>query len=344
MAISYRSEAPALVTEFLTYHKTVMGHSDKTIDEYYLDLRMFLRFLLQQRELVPEGTPFEEISIKDVDLPLLQSVTRTDIYGYLSFLQREREIRPDAPEAYRVGLKAVSYARKEASLRSFFHYLFAKAEVLDDDPMKSVDSPKRRQTQPRYLTEQEAVRLLSAVDGGHSARDYCILTLLLNCGLRVSELTGIDMGDIREDGTLRVHGKGGKTRTLYLNDACVAALARYLPLRPQILGPDRNALFLSQKQCRMSSDAVQSLVKKYLKAAGIDPKGLSPHKLRHTAATLMLRSGVDVRTLQEVLGHSSISTTQIYTHIDNEGLRVAAAANPLGKLRPPDMPEGEHKI
>ena len=147
MATAYRTEAPPLVTEFLTYHKTVMGHSDKTVDEYFLDLRMFLRFLLQLRDLVPPETPFEEISIRNVDLPLLQSVTRTDIYEFLSFLQREREIRPDAPQSHRVGLQPVSYARKEASLRSFFHYLFAKAEVLEDDPMKSVDSPRRRQTQ-----------------------------------------------------------------------------------------------------------------------------------------------------------------------------------------------------
>lgn len=328
-------EMPPLMREFLTYHKAVMGHADKTVEEYALDLRLFFRWLLRERGLCPDGD-FDAIDIRGVDLPLLRSVTRTDIYGFLAFLQRDRVINPGTAHA-RQGLSPVSYARKEAALRSFFRYLFAKAEVLEDDPMKSLDTPKKRRTQPRYLTEEEAVQLLSAVSGPSRDRDYCILVLLLNCALRISELTGLNMGDIRPDGTLRILGKGGKMRTVYLNDACAEALADWLPLRRPVPGPDENAVFLSRKQGRISPDAVQALVKKHLKAAGLDPTGLSPHKLRHTAATLMLRSGVDLRALQEVLGHSSISTTQIYTHIDNENLRVAARANPLGKVKKGDL-------
>ncbi len=325
------AEMPQVMREFLTYHKAVMGHSDKTIDEYALDLRLFFRFLLQHRGLAGDAA-FDEIDIRPVDLELLRTVRRGDIYEFLSFLQSRREINPGTASA-RKGLSPVSYARKEATLRSFFRYLFAKAELIPDDPMKSLDTPKKPRTQPRYLTEEEAVRLLQAVTEPHKARDFCILTLLLNCALRISELTGLNTGDIRPDGTIRIRGKGGKMRTLYLNEACVEALTLYLPCRKPPLGADENALFLSQKQGRMSPDAVQALVKKHLTAAGIDPEGLSPHKLRHTAATLMLRHGVDVRALQEVLGHSSISTTQIYTHIDNESLRVAAEANPLGKVK-----------
>lgn len=328
-------EFPQIVREFLAYHKAVMGHADKTVEEYALDLRLFFRWLLRERGLHGDA-PFEEIDVKPVDVPLLRTVTRTDIYGFLSFLQQERIINPGSAHQ-RQGLSPVSYARKEATLRSFFRYLFAKAEVIPDDPMKSLDTPKKRRTQPRYLTEEEALRLLSAVDGPHRDRDYCILVLLLNCALRIGELTGLNMGDIRPDGTLRIMGKGGKMRTVYMNDACIEALSDWLPLRRPLPGPDEQAVFLSQKQGRISPDAVQALVKKHLKTAGIDPTGLSPHKLRHTAATLMLRSGVDVRALQEVLGHSSISTTQIYTHIDNENLRIAARANPLGKVKKGDL-------
>lgn len=328
-------EMPAVMREFLTYHKAVMGHADKTVEEYALDLRLFFRWLLRERGRA-EDVPFDGIAVTAVDAELLRTVTRADIYGFLSFLQQDRLVNPGSANQ-RQGLKTVSYARKEATLRSFFHYLFAKAEILPDDPMKSLDTPKKRRTQPRYLTEDEAVRLLSAVEGPSRHRDYCILVLLLNCALRISELTGLNMGDIRPDGTLRIYGKGGKMRTVYLNDACVEALGDWLPLRRPEPGADENAVFLSRNKNRISPDAVQALVKKHLAAAGIDPTGLSPHKLRHTAATLMLRAGVDVRALQEVLGHSSISTTQIYTHIDNENLRVAAQANPLGKVKKRDL-------
>jgi len=326
---------PPIIREFLTYHRAVMGHAEKTVEEYALDLRLFCRWLLRERGLAGD-TPFGEIDILPVDVPLLRSVTRADIYGFLAFLQQDRQIHPGSVHE-RQGLSPVSYARKEATLRSFFRYLFAKAEVLADDPMKSLDTPKKRRTQPRYLTEEEAVRLLSAVDGPNRDRDYCMLVLLLNCALRISELTGLNLGDIRPDGTLRISGKGGKMRTVYLNDACAEALSDWLPRRRPVPGPHEQAVFLSRNHGRISSDAVQALVKKHLQAAGIDPTGLSPHKLRHTAATLMLRAGVDVRALQEVLGHSSISTTQIYTHIDNENLRVAARANPLGNVKKGDL-------
>ena len=211
----------------------------------------------------------------------------------------------------------------------------AKAHILEENPLSDLDSPKIPKSLPRYLTLEESQQLLQAVDGKNRERDYCILCLFLNCGLRISEIVGLNLSDIQED-HLRIMGKGSKERIVYLNDACVDALNDYLVVRSNIAAIDRTALFLSNRRKRMSTDAVHAMVKKTLKQAGLDPEKYSAHKLRHTAATLMLSSGVDVRTLQEVLGHENLNTTQIYTHVDNSGLRVAAAANPLANFHPDD--------
>ena len=230
------------------------------------------------------------------------------------------------------GLSAATRARKIATLRSFFNYLTTKAHLLEQNPIKDLDSPKLRKTLPRYLTLDESVELLQSVDGANSERDYCILTLFLNCGLRISELIGLNLNDIQGD-ALRVLGKGDKVRIVYLNDACKDALERYLSVRRPISGRDENALFLSTRNQRISRSNVHALVKKHLSQAGLDSSAYSSHKLRHTAATLMLQNGVDVKAVQEVLGHEHLNTTEIYTHIDNESLRVAARANPLGRVK-----------
>jgi site-specific recombinase XerD len=206
-----------------------------------------------------------------------------------------------------------------------------KAHILDENPLADLDAPKVPKSLPRYLTLEESQRLLIAIDGKNKARDYCIICLFLNCGLRISEIVGLNISDIRND-SLRVLGKGNKTRIVYLNDACLQAINTYLNERKLIAAIDKNALFLSNRRKRMSTDAVHAMVKKTLKAAGLDPSKYSSHKLRHTAATLMLSNGVDVRTLQEVLGHDNLNTTQIYTHVDNSELRIAAAANPLASF------------
>ena len=208
-----------------------------------------------------------------------------------------------------------------------------KAKLLEENPVQDLDSPKLPKTLPRYLTLEESQRLLSAVDGSNKERDYCILCIFLNCGLRISELVGMNVNDYRGD-SLRVIGKGNKERTVYLNDACRAALDAWLEVRRNLVPARVSAMFLSNRRTRISVDSVQVMVKKYLKRAGLDASLYSTHKLRHTAATLMLQNGVDVRTLQEVLGHENLNTTQIYTHIDNAELRTAAAANPLSHFTP----------
>lgn len=330
--MDYRNEAPEIIRGFLIYHETIKGHSKKTIDEYYLDLRTFFRYLKIDRGLVPRDTDIDEISISDIDLDFVRSVTVTEVYDYLSYLSRDRVKNQRSREA-EYGTKATTRARKVSTLRSYYKYLTLKAKLIDENPLKDLDVPKIPATLPRYLSLPEAQTLLSSVDGKNKERDYCILCLFLNCGLRISEIVGLNLQDIRVD-HLRVFGKGSKERIIYLNDACVNALNDYLLIRKSIAAIDRSALFLSNRRTRMSREAVHSMVKVSLARAGLDADKYSAHKLRHTAATLMLKNGVDVRTLQELLGHENLNTTQIYTHIDNSELRIAAEANPLGKFKP----------
>jgi len=327
-----RENAFPLLSDFLTYHETIRGHSRRTADEYYLDLRTFFRYIKRLRKLTPADAEFDQIDIGDVDLSLVGSVTLTDMYGYLDFLSRSRLRQRNSPQSG-VGLGAAARARKVACIRSFYKYLHQKRKIIPENPLSDLDSPRLKKTLPRYLTLEESIRLLESVDGREKARDYCIITLFLNCGLRISELAGLNMTDIQND-AVRVTGKGNKERILYLNDACLAAIAAYLPVRAPVGGKDKNALFTTGRHTRISVQTIHALVKKHIGVAGLDASRLSSHKLRHTAATLMLENGVDVRALQEVLGHEHLNTTQIYTHIDNEALRTAARANPLSKIKP----------
>ncbi|MDR1328887.1 MAG: tyrosine recombinase XerC [Oscillospiraceae bacterium] len=317
--IASRSESPEILRDFLAYHETIKGHSKKTVDEYFLDLRTFFRFIKLQKALAPPGAEFNEIPFKDVDLAMISSIKLSDVYDFLTYLTRER------------GLSATSRARKIAAIRSFYKYLTVKTKQLENNPVIDLDPPKLKKTLPRYLTLDESRQLLSSVSGKNQARDYCILTLFLNCGMRVSELAGLNLGDIRAD-SLRVLGKGGKERVIFLNDACVAAINDYLQIRKTV-EKDNRALFVTAKHSRIERSTVHRLVKKHMLAAGLDATKYSSHKLRHTAATLMLKNGVDIRTLQELLGHENLNTTQIYTHVESEALRDAAQRSPLSDFK-----------
>ena len=328
----YRTDAPPILRDFLVYHETIQGHSRRTVDEYFLDLRNFFRFLKLDKGRVARNTPLDQISIDDVDLELVSSVTLSDAALDCNYLSRDRIIHPNSPDAHS-GLSAPARARKVAAIRSFYKYLTNKAKLISENPMQDLDSPHLKKSLPRYLDLEESVSLLDHVDGANQARDYCILTLFLNCGLRISELVGLNVTDVRGN-QLRVLGKGNKERMLFLNEACQSALEDWLTERSMLTLVDQNALFVTlQNRRRISRAAVHKLVKKHLAAAGLDSTQYSAHKLRHTAATLMLQNGVDVRTLQEVLGHDHLNTTQIYTHVDNDDLRTAARANPLGKVK-----------
>ena len=338
----YRIEAPPILRDFLSYHETIKAHSKKTVDEYFLDLRNFFRYLKQTRDPSLHGMELNEISILDVGLDLIASVTLTDIYGYMTYLSRERVLHQNS-DASGYGLNAASRARKIATIRSFYNYLTNKVHLIKENPVKDLDSPKLKKTLPKYLTLAESVQLLSSVDGQNRERDYCILTIFLNCGLRISELCALNTTDIQDD-ALRVLGKGNKVRMIYLNDACVSAYLNYLDFEEtdnskRAAAGDRDmtartdALFLSKRNTRISNRRVQQIVENCLKESGLDNRGLSVHKLRHTAATLMYQNGVDVRVLKEVLGHENLNTTQIYTHVSNEKMKKAMNQNPLAELK-----------
>ncbi|MCC8358197.1 MAG: tyrosine-type recombinase/integrase [Oscillospiraceae bacterium] len=321
--INYKDDSSQPMREFLAYHDTIKGQSGATVDSYYLDLRTFTRWLYISRGLVPRDTAMEDIDISGASLELYGSVTLAEVYDFLAYLSRDRE------------LNAASRARMITTLKGFYKYFTIKTKALTTNPVETLDAPKLQKSLPRYLTLEESQRLLSAVDGKNKERDYCILCLFLNCGLRISEMRALDLSDIRED-CLLIHGKGNKERMVYLNSAAIESINSWLAVRKTIAALDENAVFLSNRRKRMSVDAIQVMVHNTLLKAGLDAEQYSPHKLRHTAATLMLQNGVDVRTLQEVLGHENLNTTQIYTHIANEELQYAAAANPLAEFRPED--------
>jgi len=326
----YRLESPPILRDFLSYHETIKAHSQKTVDEYFLDLRNFFRYLKQSRDPSLRGLPLNEISIMDVDLDFVKKVTLTDIYAYMTYLSRDR-VQHQNSDVSDYGLNAASRARKIATIRSFYNYLVNKAHLLDTNPCKDLDSPKIKKSLPKYLTLDESVQLLQSVDGQNRERDYCILTIFLNCGLRISELCGLDLQDIQDD-ALRVLGKGNKVRIVYLNDACKSAVTAYMRVRPHD-GVKDKALFLSSRNQRISPKTVQHMVYAYLDKAGLGDRGLSVHKLRHTAATLMYQNGhVDLLLLKEILGHENLGTTEIYTHISDDAAKAAIEANPLADL------------
>lgn len=323
-------DCPTVLREFLTYHETIKGQSPRTISEYYLDLRMFFRFMKLMRGDMPIHTRLEDIDIKDVDLEFIRGITTADIFDFLSYLANDRAPNPDSP-APEYGISPAARARKLSALKSFYKYLTVRTKQLTENPVADLEYPKLRKSLPKYLTFEQSSALLQAVSGPNEKRDYAILMLFLNCGIRRSELVGLNLTDVYED-RIRVIGKGNKERIVYFGSACRKAIDAYLPERSKKVLTDNRALFGSRDGNRISVTAVHRLVKKALLQAGLDATQFSAHKLRHTAATMMLSGGVDVKTVQEVLGHENLNTTQIYTHIESTELKIAAEANPLSKL------------
>ena len=324
------TDCPQILRDFLTYHESIKGQSSRTISEYYLDLRMFLRFIKLMRNEMPISTQLDSIPIKDVDLDLIRTISTSDVLDFLSYLANDRVANPNSPAPER-GIEKAARARKLSSIKSFFKYLTVRTKLLSENPVADLEYPKLRKSLPRYLTMEQSSALLKAASGQNQKRDYAVLMIFLNCGIRRSELVGLNLNDVYED-RLRVIGKGNKERFVYFGTACKKAIDDYLPERNKQVLTDNKALFGSRDSNRISVSAVHRLVKKYLLMAGLDPEAFSAHKLRHTAATMMLSGGVDVKTVQEVLGHENLNTTQLYTHIENTELKIAAEANPLSKL------------
>lgn len=323
-------DCPQILREFLVYHETIKGQSQLTISEYYLDLRMFLRFVKLMRSDMPISTPLDGIDIKNIDISFVREIDTSDVFDFLSYLANDRAVRPEitAPDH---GISPSARARKLSAIKSFYKYLTVRTKQLQDNPVADLEYPKLRKSLPKYLTLEQSASLLQAVSGQNEKRDYAILMLFLNCGIRRSELVNLNLTDVYED-RIRVIGKGNKERFVYFGAACKKAIDAYLEERNQKVLSDNRALFGSRNGNRISVEAVHRLVKKALLQAGLDSTQFSAHKLRHTAATMMLSGGVDVKTVQEVLGHENLNTTQIYTHIENTELKLAAEANPLSKL------------
>ncbi len=317
-------DCPDLMREFLNYMLTIRSMSPKTVDAYYNDLKMFYRFRISTSpsSTIDPDMDFDEIPIRDADNALMTTVTLADLYDFMAFTQHERSN------------SATARARKSSAIKSFYKYITTRTTIMKNNPAESLELPKTKKGLPRYLTLEESVKLLSSDKLHGNSRDYCIVTLFLNCGMRLSELVALNVGDIRGD-TLRVIGKGNKERILYLNSACQQAIASYLADTADVERPG-GALFLSNRGTRITGRRVQQLVDETLSQAGLDSTGYSPHKLRHTAATLMYQHGAaDVRVLQEILGHAQLSTTEIYTHLADTHIKDAMSHSPLAKLQKP---------
>lgn len=318
------SNLPPLLQDFANHQLAIKNKSELTVDEYALDLILFFRYLKAQQSGEALSPSLADIDVSDINIEFLRKVTLADAYAFLSYCKSERDN------------DAAARARKVSSIRAFFKYLCVQRKLLDENPMQELETPKQKRAQPKYLTLEESLRLLASVEGKYKERDYCILTLFLNCGLRLSELVSINYTDIKDNNTLVVRGKGNKERTVYLNEACVTAIRNYMAVRPvdKVRQKDKTALFLSSRFQRISPKTVQHMVYGYLDKCGLGDRGLSVHKLRHTAATLMYQHGnVDVLVLKEILGHENLGTTEIYTHLVDEQLKKASDANPLSNVK-----------
>ncbi len=319
-----RALLPDLVNEYISELSIVKGRSNQTVNEYISDLRLFFRFLVAKANGIQSPDELEKnYDLSDIDVDFISKITLKDVNDFLIYCAGNRSNN------------TTTRSRKASSIRGFFKYIADKMHYIEINPVSQLQVAKRKKELPRYLTLEESIRLLESVSGPNKTRDYCILTLFLNCGLRLAELVGLNVRDVNlNEKTMVVTGKGNKQRKIYLNKACVDALTAYLEIRPQnaLKGDDRNALFISRLNKRIGRQAVQLMVYHYLEVIGLEGQHYSCHKLRHTAATLMYQHGnVDVLVLKEMLGHEAIATTEIYTHLENKQLREAAKRNPLSK-------------
>lgn len=340
MAIKDIELYPQLIRDFANYMLIIQNRSEKTVSEYLNDLRTFCRYMDAKKSgKALDDESLQKLDISSLDKEFFRTVTENEIYEFLAYATKDRQNGTAAR------------LRKISALKSFYKYVTVRAKLFEENPAKNIEGPKKKKQLPKHLSMEECVELLSAVKNDHESktreRDYCILTLFLNCGMRLSELCGISLGDLdRELNSLRVLGKGSKERVIYLNRACRQALSEYLQIRlaTREVKERENALFLSRLGKRISVKTVQWMVKKYLGEAGLEYKHYSTHKLRHTAATLMYQSGdVDIRVLKDILGHEQLNTTQIYTHVSDSGMEAAMEHNPLANVVIKAEPKNEDK-
>lgn len=316
-------DAPKIIYDYITYLSSSKGCALTTLDKYFRDIRLFFRFYLHKTDKSLKDVPIDEIDISNLSENDVKKVTLEDGTAFMLYLQNERNNSEYAR------------SRKATSLRMYFKYLTNRKFLFEKNPFEELELPKLKKTLPKFLTLEQSKRLLNAISGKNSERNYCIITLFLNCGMRLDELCKLNVNDINyDDRSVIITGKGNKERLVYLNDACVWSIKRYMEVRPNDSAKDKKALFISQQGNRLSRRMVEQIVTNALEKSGLAEQGFSTHKLRHTAATLMYQYGnVDVRILQEILGHEDLGTTQIYTHVSNEQMRRASESNPLSETR-----------
>lgn len=324
-------ECPRYLNEFFTFQRVVKIKSERTLESYYIDLRIFLRYVKLTKGEVRPDTPMRDITISDIPIEWVRDFSKLDILNYLSYVATDR------------GNTAKTRHRKLASLKVFYKCLYRDLNLIPSDPTKDIDYPKMHEHLPKFLTLNDSIKLLENMnkDDPYYYRDYCIITLFLNCGMRLSELVGLNLQDVNlDERTMRLLGKGDKERIIHINDACADSIVQYISVREKSpVEPD--ALFLSKRGTRITNRRVQQIVDNALRDSNLDNQGYSTHKLRHTAATLMYQHGnVDTLILKEILGHKSISTTEIYTHISNESVKEAMDASPLANIRSKNKPKG----
>lgn len=321
---------PILITDYLNYLKSIRGLSSNTIKEYSYDLNLLIRFMIVRKiyygNIVKFNKEFNDDEINSIINPsFFETLTLQDFYSYLSYLDNEKNDT------------ASTRSRKISAIKSFYKYLYSEIEVINSNVSEKLTNPKISQRQPVYLTLTETERLLDTINNEKNdflrSRDLAIVFTFLTTGMRLSELVSINITDIVND-HFNIIGKGNKERTVYLTDNCLQLIYSYIIVRAKYIeDKDIDALFISTRKKRISNRAVQSTIDKYLKKAGFDTSIYSTHKLRHTAATLMYKYGnVDIRALKDILGHSNVSTTQIYTHLDDDDLKNAVNKNPLSNL------------
>jgi hypothetical protein len=318
-------DCPVILDDYLNYLLTIKGRSNLTVKEYYYDLKRFLKFIIMRKKLFGYNlnSDINEVSILSINKRDILDIDITDLHAYISYCD----------SYYNDSTK--TKARKISAIKSWFKYLHNTVELIDKNPSEKLELPKLQKRNPVYLTLSESEKVINAIkleeNEFNRARDLCIVLIFLTCGLRISELTGINIESIKDD-KLNVIGKGNKERTVFLNENCLYAIKCYLKLRP--ITPDTTALFISSHKKRISNRSIQIRLKKYIQLAGLDPNIYTPHKLRHTAATLMYKYGdVDIRTIQSILGHTSVATTQIYTHLDDDDIKKGISKNPISKLK-----------
>lgn len=319
MKSQYLLDCPSYLKEYLTYIRVVRNYTERTIDSYYIDLRLFLRYL-KVKYCVAALEDFDSIMISDVPISYLENFTLKEAYEYMSFLVEFR--RNSSGTRF----------RKTSSLKMFYQYL-EKVSLIPKNLIAELERPKPVQNLPKFLTLEQSLKLLDVIEGRHQERDFCMILLFLSCGMRLSELIGLNIDDYCESArTLRIFGKGQKERIVYLNEACITALNEYLAVRPR-LDPEPRAIFLSDYRSRISTRRVQRIIENFLQLAGLGNYGFTVHKLRHTAATLLYENGVDLMTLKDILGHRSVASTEIYTHISDIDRKRAADKSPFANVK-----------